>query len=42
MAKVNIIDCKTEDVTKTYLFALFILNKSIIGSIINVFKDLNI
>lgn len=40
MLKIDIIDCDIENITKTYLFALFIANKSITKSNISVFEDL--
>lgn len=39
---IDIIKCKTKDITKTYLFTLFISNKNIIEGNISIFEDLNI
>ena len=40
MPKIDIINCDIEDITKTYLFALFIVNGSTTAGNISVFKDL--
>lgn len=42
MLKIDIINYKNKDIIEQYLFALFIINKNIIKSNINIFQNLNI
>lgn len=42
MPKLNIIDCKHKEMTKTYVFKLSMFNKSFFAGNIDVFKDLNV
>lgn len=42
MLKVNVIDCKTKDLTVIYLFTLAKMSKNIITGNISVFEELNV
>lgn len=39
ISKISIINCDTNNIVKTYLFDLFIINKIITTDNINIFED---